>query len=194
MNRLTKLLCLVLLGTVVGWEPALGQAPVQPAAVAPAAPAPATKLEAFKPAAGTVMTFGYNNLGTVSGISVDARELRDTKGGIVRGVAVEVTESEYREERSFVDTDELPELLKGIDALLSIKTNPTTFENFEVRYTTKGELQVTVFNRGGGDFRYVVQAGRTTIARRYLDEDGLRKLRTMFETAMQELSTQPAKH
>jgi len=102
-------------------------------------------------------------------------------------VIVQVTQSEYREERSFVDTDELPELLKGIDALLSVKTNPTTYQNFEVRYTTKGELQVTAFG-SAGRINYAVQAGRITKAQAFVDEDGLRKLRTMFETASQQLA------
>jgi hypothetical protein len=168
---------------------ASAQAPALPAAVTSAPPPPATKIEAFKPAAGTVVTFGYNNLGSVSGVSVDAREIRDTKGSLVRGVVVEVSQSQYREERAFVDTDELPELLKGIDALLGVKTNPTTYQNFEVRYTTKGNLQVTAFN-SGDRMRYAVQAGRITKAQAFVDEDGLRKLRAMFQTASQQLGTQ----
>ena len=191
MNRMNHLFHLAPLGTVLFCVAASAQAPTQPA-VTSAPPPPATKIEAFKPAAGTVVTFGYNELGSVPGISVDAREIRDTKGNVARGVAVEVTQSEYRQERAFVDTDELPELLKGIDALLGVKTNPTTYQNFEVRYTTKGDLQVTAFN-SGARIRYAVQAGRITKAQAFVDEDALRKLRTMFETASQQLGTQPGK-
>lgn len=191
MNRMNHLFHLAPLGTVLFCVAASAQAPTQPA-VTSAPPPPATKIEAFKPAAGTVVTFGYNELGSVPGISVDAREIRDTKGNVARGVAVEVTQSEYRQERAFVDTDELPELLKGIDALLGVKTNPTTYQNFEVRYTTKGDLQVTAFN-SGARIRYAVQAGRITKAQAFVDEDALRKLRTMFETASQQLGTQPVK-
>ena len=192
MNRMNQLFHLAPLAAVLFCAAASAQAPTQPAAVTSVPPPPATKIEAFKPAAGTVVTFGYNELGSVSGISVDAREIRDTKGNVARGVAVEVTQSEYRQETAFVDTDELPELLKGIDALLGVKTNPTTFENFEVRYTTKGDLQVTAFNRGA-QIKYAVQAGRITKAQAFVDEDALRKLRTVFETASQQLGTQPGK-
>jgi hypothetical protein len=193
MNRLTHLLYLVSFGMSPLCVAAWAQVPAQPAAVTSAPPPPATKVEAFKPAAGTLVTFGYNELGSVSGVSVDARELRDTKGNLVRGVAVEVTQSQYREERAFIDADELPELLKGIDALLGVKTNPTTFQNFEVRYTTKGELQVTAFG-SAGQVKYAVQAGRISTAQAFVDEDGLRRLRTMFETASQQLGTQPRKN
>jgi len=103
-----------------------------------------------------------------------------------------VTQSQYRDERAFIDTDELPELLKGIDALLGVKANPTTYKNFEVRYTTKGELQLTAFN-SGDRIRYAVQAGRITKAQAFVDEDGLRKLRTMFETASQQLGAAPGR-
>jgi len=138
------------------------------------------------------MTFGYNNLGNVSNIAVDARELSDTRGGLVRGVAVEITQSEYREERSFVDADELPELIRGIDALLAVKTNPTRYENFEVRYTTKGDLQITAFN-SGQKISYAIRTGRVTTAQAFIDEVGLQKLRAIFQAANQLLSTQTSR-
>ena len=170
------------------------QAPPVAAAAAPAPPPPpATKVEGFRPAAGSVVTFGYNELGRIGyNISVDARELSDARGATVRGVSVAIVESQYRSEQAFVDADELPELIRGIDALLAVKTNPTRFENFEVQYTTKGELQLIAF--GSGDkISYVARAGRVTRARATLNEEGMRKLRAMFEAANQLLSAQPAR-
>jgi len=167
-------------------QTALSQAPIPPGASAPPPP-PATKLEAFRPEAGSVLTLGYNVLGKVNGISVEEREMRDSKGGKVRGVVVDITQGEYREERSFIDADELPELIKGIDALLAVKTNPTTFENFEVRYTTKGELQITAFSNDN-QVRYAVQAGRVLTAQVFTDADGVRRLQTMFEKAQEQFS------
>ena len=167
-------------------QTAVSQTPTQPGALVPPPP-PATKLEAFKPAAGSVLTLGYNVLGKVSGVSVEEREMRDSKGGIVRGVVVDVTQGEYREERSFIDADELPELIKGIDALLAVKTNPTPFQNFEVRYTTQGELQITAYNNDT-QVRYAVQAGRVLKAQVFTDADGIRRLQTMFQKAQEQLS------
>jgi len=167
----------------------------QPPAQAPAIASlpPATKMEAFQPAVGSVVTFGYDDLGLIPGVAVDAREISDSKGTTVRGLLVDVTESEYRKERSFVDADEIPELLKGVDSLLAVTTNPTSFKNFEVRYTTKGGLQLTAFNTSGGKILYAVQAGRYTTAQRVgLDAAEIRKLRDSFVAAQEKLSSTAA--
>src|SRR3954469_23109358 len=63
--------------------------------------APATKVEAFRPAAGTLFTIGFNELGSIGyNVTVDARELSDPRGLKVRGVIVTVIESQYRIERA----------------------------------------------------------------------------------------------
>ena len=166
---------------------------VVPASPAPSVnAAPATKIEAFKPTAGSVVTLAYDELGGVRGITVDVRELRDrgSKGTVARGLLVEVTESQYRTERSFVDADEIPELLRGIDALLEVKANPTAFQNFEVRYTTKGELRVVAFNTDN-EIKYSVEAGRSLKASRHIDTDDMRKLREIFVAAQTKLASLP---
>jgi hypothetical protein len=162
----------------------------QPAATAN--PAPATKIEAFKPAAGSMLTFGYDELGRVRGVSVDVREMRDTRGGGARGLAVLVTDLQHnRQESSFVDVDEIPELLKVFDALAEVKDNPTQFKNFEVRYATKGELQLTAFNDARtGNVLYAVQAGRTLRAQTIgLSAADMQQLRGLFDIAFQKLSS-----
>ena len=184
----------LLLWTVIYAVPSLAQADAEqpsPAAATTARPdlPPATKLEGFDPAAGSLVTVGYDDLGSAKGVSVDVREVRDSRGETARGLVVEVHESQYRRERSLVDADEVPELIRGIDALLQVTANPTQFKNFEVRYTTRGELRLTAFNstidRG---IRYAVQAGRGLKAQRFLGDDDMRKLRAMFEAATQKLS------
>jgi hypothetical protein len=89
-----------------------------------------------------------------------------------------------------VDADEIPELLRGIDALMQVKANPTQFENFEVRYTTRGELRLTAFTSriGRESISYSDEAGRSLKAQRFLSEDDMRKLRAMFEAATQKLN------
>jgi hypothetical protein len=117
------------------------------------------------------------------------REMRDSKGAAVRGLLVDVTESEYRHERSFVDADEITELLKGFDALLEVKANPTQFNNFEIRYTTRGELQLTAFNTDRGGLLYAVKAGRTLGAQRIgLSAADMQKIRGLFDAASQKLA------
>ncbi len=151
---------------------------------------PATKLEAFQPAIGSVLTVGFDELGRVQGISVDAREMRDSQGTTARGVVVRVIEEDRHQEMSFVDDDEILDLLKGFDALLDVRANPTTFRNFEVQYATHGELVLTAFNAPGGSVLFAVQAGRPVRARRAgLSTADMLRLRSMFEAAAQKLSS-----
>jgi len=163
-------------------------APANQAAQAAASQAPATKMEAFKPSAGSVVTFGYDPLGKVSNqISVDVREMRDAKGASVRGLVVDIAESQYRNESSFVDADEIPELIKGFDALLEVKENPTKFKQFEVRYTTRGQLVLTAFNTTAGAIRYSVKAGRLVGATAFVSAADMQNLRGLFDSASQKL-------
>ena len=168
LGRAPTSLVLVAAGLFAAGSPleAQGAAPAIPPNTQPPLP-PATELEGFKPTAGSLVTFGYNDLGRVGIlVSVDVRELRDARGVAARGLVVQVYQSQYREERSFVDADEIPELLKGIDALLDVRTNPTSFQNFEVRYTTRGEFQLTAYNSSDGKIHYAVQAGRVVTAQK----------------------------
>ena len=151
-------------------------------------PPPATKLEAFSPASGSLMTMAYDDIGSVGGVSVDARELRDAQGAAVRGLVVQVYQSEFRQERSFVDADEILELIRGIDALLEVSSNPTKFSKFEVRYTTKGELQLTAYNSTDGTIRYAIQAGRVLKAQRTgLSVNNMRRFRDYVSQARDKL-------
>jgi hypothetical protein len=164
-------------------------APPPPMIVAPPLP-PATMLEGFAPAIGSLLTLGFDDLGEVDGVSVDVREMRDTRGGHVRGLVVEVTESQAIREQSFVDADEIPELLKAIDALIATTGNPTQFKNFEVRYATKGELELSAANSRNRGVVFSVTAGRLLKARRrFLNAGEMHQLRTLFEAASQKLAT-----
>lgn len=184
-------LAIVAAATTLTSSAALAQAPVPPVAAATqqAAPPPATKLEAFHPSAGAVTTLAYNELGKVGRVSVDAREFRaGTSGAAVRGMVVDVTQSEYRSEKAMVDADELPELLKGLDALMAVKANPTKFQQFEVRYTTKGDLQITAFNASNNEIHYAIQAGRITHASAYVNANEILQFRALVVLAQTTLA------
>lgn len=152
-------------------------------------PTPATKMESFKPAAGSVMTLGYDELGRIGQISVDVREMHNSAGDRVRGLVVDVRESQYRTERAFVDADEISELIKGFDALLQINSNPTSFKNFEVRYATRGQLELTAFNGSRDGISYSVKAGRVTGASAFLKSDQMTQLRGLFVAASRKLES-----
>src|SRR5262249_3455824 len=152
--------------SVVASSHAAAQTPQEPAApqapmfIGPPPP-PATLLERFKPANGSVLTIGSEDLGEVAGISVDVRELRESSGKHARGVIVEISAGrQVPREQSFVDEDELPELLKGFDALLGVSQNPTPFKNFDIQYATKGELVLTASSSRNRGIVYRVEVGR----------------------------------
>ena len=175
-----------------------------PMLVSPPLP-PATLIEGFRAPVGAVVTVGYEVLGEVAEISVDARELRDSTGGRVRGVVVEVTEDEKAPQQSaprqsaprqiasqqaYIDIDELPDLLRGIDDLLTVTENPTQFRNFQMYYATRGDLELTAASSRNRGVVYSVQVGRLAKARREgLTAGELERFRTLIEAASQRLAT-----
>jgi hypothetical protein len=149
---------------------------------------PATKLEAFAPAPGSVLTIGYDRIGRVNSVSVDVTEMRDAKGG-VRGLVVAIRTNQDSRQQSFVDTDEIPDLLKAVDTLLGTRANPTPFMMFEMRYSTRGELQLVAFSDPKGAISYSVQVGRIERAQNVLDPGEMFTLRGFFEAAWQKLNS-----
>jgi hypothetical protein len=171
--------------------PAQTPAPQAPVIVGPPPP-PATLLEAFKPADGSVLTVGYEDLGDVGNISVDVREMRDSRGARARGLVVTIGNRRGPQEQSYVDEDELPELMKGVDALLTMGHNPTGFKNFDVQYATRGELVLTASSSRNRGIVYRVEVGRLVkLASGPMTAGEIQQLRTLFEGASQKLATIP---
>jgi hypothetical protein len=163
---------------------------------------PATKLEAFVAEAGRLTTVGTETLGRIGGgfasepVVVAVREIRSQSGIVIRGMVVDVTESQYRSTRSFVDADEIDELVRGMDALLDLRANPTPLARFEISYTTKGELELTAYNdpsiktqtAPSGEIRFAVEAGRVVTATRVgIAANDFRKLRDLVAAANERL-------
>jgi len=159
-----------------------GQAPV----VAQPAPPPATKLEAFKPGFGAVGTLGFDEIGSEGMVFVQAQELRSGRLS-ASGLLVDIRQVQYHREQAYVDIDEIPELLKGIDALLAIKANPTQFKNFEARYVTRGEMLLTAYNDPNGKPTFAIQTGHITKARMILSAGELAGIRELFAKGMKKL-------
>jgi len=83
----------------------------------------------------------------------------------------------------------------GIDALLEIKSNPTSFQDFEVRYTTKGQLRIAAISVGD-DIRYSVDVSGTLPilmplqkASREINVHQMRQLRDIFSAAQTKLAS-----
>jgi hypothetical protein len=156
-------------------------------------PPPATTLEAFHALPGTILTTAYEDLGEVSGVFVEAREMRDSLGARVRGVVVTIDSGAPRQtapDQAFIDPDELPALMRAFDALLAITTSPTgEFRNFDMRYATKGELVLTASSTRQRGVIYGAEVGRVLRVRRPLNGGEFHQLRTLVEAAQQKLAT-----
>ncbi|MEZ2347516.1 hypothetical protein [Terriglobus sp. RCC_193] len=116
----------------------------------------------FEPLAGSVIVLAYDNVGEVGGVSIEARELRNDRGGVSRGALAGVKQDEYRSNNSFIKAEELPELLKAFSALLAVNSNPTKFSNFEVKYKTHEDFEIIAFNSRNG-ISYVVRSGTAQV-------------------------------
>jgi hypothetical protein len=163
--------------------------PQQPVFVGPPPP-PATALEAFHTPPGEILTTAYEDLGEVDGVFVEAREMRDSRGGRVRGIVVTITSPQVDPLEALIDPDELPALMKGFDSLLAITVNPNgEFRNFDMRYSTRGELVLTASSTRQRGVVYGVEVGRTLHARRTLNGGEFHQLRTLVEAAQQKLAT-----
>jgi hypothetical protein len=167
-------------------KPALTLARDSGAAVSDSVRSTGTKLGSFKPEAGVIVTVGYTDVGTVGSLGeaeVEAREVRASDGTALRGLSVEVTRDQYNHDKSFVDADEIPELLHGIDSVLAVRSNPTSLKNFEVRYRTRGNLGITAFSWHQKDIKYAVTAGSVTQVMAFLDVNEMHQFRNFVVTA-----------
>lgn len=151
-----------------------------------------TQIGNFKPDAGTVNTLGFDDLGGVSGTTVQVREISDSKGYAAKGLRLDVVDSyqNYSRGAAFIDDDEVDELIKGINTILEVKTNPTSFKNFQVQYKTRGDFELTAFSDSKGALSYSVKAGQ---ANNYLTGADMEKLRNLFVVAQERLNVQSAK-
>jgi hypothetical protein len=169
--------------------PSAAPPPQEPIVLGPPPP-PATALEAFNVQPGEVLMTAYEDLGEVDGVFVEAREMRDPNGRRVRGIAVVIAGRLPTPEQAYVDPDEFVSLLKGFDALLAITTSPNgQFRNFDMRYSTRGELVLTASSTRNRGVIYGVEVGRMLRARRTLNGGEFHQLRTLVEAAQQKLAT-----
>src|SRR5688572_21508691 len=162
-----------------------------PVVVQPA-PLPATKLETFQPEPGGIVTVGHEILGAIAKarVFVEVRDMRDTKGNMAGGAALHIIESGTRDERAFIDVDELPGLLRSLEALLKYTANPTGLKRFEARFTSRGNLSFVAYSNSTGAIEYALQVNKVPLATITNIESGdMLKLHALLEQALQKLNT-----
>lgn len=161
-----------------------------PVVVQPA-PLPMTKLETFQPEAGAILTVGHEILGAIARgrVFVEVRDVRDTRGRMAGGASLHIIESTTRDERAFIDLDELPGLLSSLDALLKYTANPTPFKRFEARVTTRGNLSFVAYSNNTGAIEYALQVNKVPLATiTNIESPDMLKLRALLEQVIQKLN------
>ena len=116
---------------------------------------PRTKLEAIEWRYESVLVKGFSQIATLNArgadVRVDAVELKDAAAstralGIV--VALRETGDPPRENRAFIDYDEIERLLRAMDSIARVNETVTKLASFEARYRTLGDLEIVVFRQG----------------------------------------------
>lgn len=125
-----------------------------------------TKLEAFTGVVGAVSIKGYVEVGMMRGsntVSVTAMTIRDAKTGKETSGAVfeiaEVKSYGVDRGRSYVDAEELTDLLSGLTYISKADATVTPMRFYEAQYSTRGGLKLIVFNDTQGQRQFLVHVG-----------------------------------
>jgi hypothetical protein len=115
---------------------------------------PRTRLEAIESRYERVITKGFSQYATLSvrGVSIrlDAVEMKDTADSTrALGFVVALTESgeRPRENRSFIDYEEIDRLIRAMETISRVNETMTKLAGFEARYRTLGDLEINVFRQ-----------------------------------------------
>lgn len=153
---------------------------------------PRTKLEALDDRHSAVIVKGFTRITTIEmrGIRVDAVEMREL-GNVSRakGIVVSLREGgeRPRENRAFIDYEEIDPLLNAIDVISRADENITKLVGFEARYRTLGDLEIAVFKQTTRGNAVTMATGICDLATQTLSLDDLAKVRAMIQEAKQRL-------
>jgi hypothetical protein len=158
--------------------------------VVQAAPVAVTKLESFRPEPGAIMTIGHEIVGGIRRGSavVEVRDVRDSRGNSAGGLTILLVAATTRIERMFLDVDEIPGVLKSLDALLKYTANPTPFKKFEARFVTRGNLSFVAYANVTGNIEYALQVDevpQNTLSN--IDSADMLRIRELIEQGLQKL-------
>ncbi len=115
---------------------------------------PRTKLEAIDAGYERVLIKGFSQIATLDvrggDIRVDAVDLKDaTASRRAIGIVVSLKDSAERprENRSFIDYEEIDRLLRALESIARVNETATKLTGFEARYRTLGDLEISVFRQ-----------------------------------------------
>ena len=145
---------------------------------------PRTKLEAIDFRYARVLIKGFTQVATLEGrggdLRIDAVELRDTmEPARATGIVVVARDASdrTRENRAYIDYDEIDSFIKALDTVARIDETTTKLTGFEARYRTNGDLEVNVFRQSRSGVASSLSTGICDKITVLLTLDDLNKLR-----------------
>jgi hypothetical protein len=188
VNRYPVFLLLTLLCSITAFAQRPGPQFRRPLACEPLEPR--TKLEEVDWRYERVLIKGFTQVALMGShgaeIRVDAVELKDVEAatrvtGLV--IALRTTSDNPRENRSWIDYEEIDRLLKGIDAVSRVNETNTKLASFEARYRTLGDFEVNVFRQSRSGAAASVTSGTCDRVSGVLTLDELDRLRAYIVEA-----------
>lgn len=145
---------------------------------------PRTKLEAIEWRYERVLVKGFSQIAVLpvrgADVRIDAVELKDTDAATrAIGLVIALRESgeNPRENRSFVDYEEIDRLLKAMDTVGRVSESVTKLTGFEARYRTLGDLEVVVFRQSRSGVAVSLSSGTCDRVTAVLTLDELDRLK-----------------
>jgi hypothetical protein len=164
------------------------------------APAPATVLESQSLAKGMLIVKGYTDVATLAGD--DDSSVRTTAVEVAqpsekfRGIIFTIHQggrAGAREAVAYLDEDEIKPLGEALDAMSRLERGASPMNDFEGCYRTRGNLEITNYNRGGARMvslravQVLLPSGEITWATARFSVARLTELRQQLTTAAQTL-------
>ena len=145
---------------------------------------PRTKLEALESKYERVLLKGFSLIATLNvrgaDIRLDALEIKDTNSNTrATGLVIALREDgeNPRENRAFIDYEEVDRLIKAIESVAKVNENITKLAGFEARYRTLGDLEINVFRQTRSGTSATVSSGICDRVTSMLTLDELERLR-----------------
>jgi hypothetical protein len=153
---------------------------------------PPTKLEAFMAIDGAVVIRGSSRVGVVRGepgslVAVASQELTNVHSGErAYGITVEVRKIGRPEQNriAYVDLDEIPSLLGGLEYLGKVDKSATSLDQFTAEYRTKGDL---VVSNTSNSTKVAISTGVVGAATTALEFGDFQEFRQLVQTAYESL-------
>jgi hypothetical protein len=148
-------------------------------------PGPATKLEALAATSGAALIRQYTEVGLIAGGAISVAAIIVTNAANqteTKGLIVSPSEVTRGTRHAYVDYDEIPGLLSGIEYIANVDLATLKLANFAATYQTRGNFSVTAYNDGESKKAFV-SIGRLSANNQPFDVQDLARLREMITAA-----------